>query len=189
MSRLAAALSIVIGLGATTSSRPAHAQTIHSGSRVRIWSSTPSIEGKVTIVSGARDDTLLFRDTPESEELSVAKHSLTRVDLSTSRGSPVLGTLAGVFFGAFVGTGVGSGVADMIAQHDRSTGRCGGDCAFDGFAAVEVGFVAGVISGGIIGNHVAGEKWERVVDPQQIRISLAARPHRGLGVAVTWPTR
>lgn len=190
MSRIATALSIVIGLSVAASAGTVNAQTIRWGAPVRIWSSTPVIEGRITALSGASDDTLRFRDNPESDEYSVARQSLTRVDLRTRHVSPVLGTFGGILVGGVVGAGAGFILGSLSVEHDRSVHQCpDGDCGLVMLGTIPLGFIAGAISGGIVGHHLAGDKWERVVDPQQIRVGFAARPHRGLGVAVTWPTQ
>ena len=141
------------------------------------------MKGKITAVSGARDDTLLLRDKPQSEEFSIAKNFLTRVDLSTRRGSPGLGTLGGALVGAVVGAGAGLGVGNLLTATGYERGN-----EFVAFNTTVLGLVVGGISGGIIGHRLARERWQRLTDPHQIRIALAA-PHRGLGVAVRWPTR
>ena len=141
---------------------------------------------RVTNVTGARDDTLLFRDNPSSQEFSVAKSALTRVDLSMRRGSPVVGTFSSVLLGGGVGIGAGLALGYAIVQHDRSTGNCpDGNCGLVLLYTLPLGFVAGAITGGIVGHHIARESWQHLPDPRQIRIAWAIRPHNGIGVGVT----
>src|SRR5881396_2158605 len=142
MSRFAGTCMFVLVVFASNVPVPLRAQTLHAGSRVRVWSSAPLIDGRVTTIASVRGDTVVFRDNPSGEELTVANTALTRVDLSVRRGSPIVGTVGGVLVGMIVG--VAAGIAPVI-------GNCPDlGCGPILSTSVPLGFLLGAMVGGVV---------------------------------------
>jgi hypothetical protein len=154
------AASVILGVPCGVS-----AQNIPSGSTVRIWSSTPPLEGHVTTVIGAAGDTLRFRDRHNSKPFLVTANAVTRIDVAKSQSG-----LTRFMYGALIGGAAGAALGVRHAfMHDERPAA---------LLAVPLGWVAGVIGGAAIGSAVPSRRsWRRVEDPRQIRIVISATGH------------
>jgi hypothetical protein len=166
---------LILSLGSLLAVSPAataggegHAVLV-PGMRVRI--EAPGLaarEGTGTINSVG--DTSILLDVPgRAEPVSVTRAEITRLQVSSSRGSRLAHALVGAAIGAIGGV--------IVANHD------GGQYHFPGTTAA-VGVAAALVGAGIGSAFPAGEHW-RDLPAARYRVALVPSGGSGLGLAVS----
>lgn len=174
MSCLRAALPVII-LAASSVSAIAEAQSLPTGSRVRVWSSDVLPPGRETTVTGARGDTVLFSNPRAKSEIAIARETFSRIDVRVRRGSPALRTVGGVVLGTLGGILVGAALGKISVSNARASNNCpDGDCGFVYLTTLPLGALGGGIAGGLVGHHTA-HFWRRLSNPQQVDVVPALK--------------
>ncbi len=122
----------------------------------------------------------------KGDTLAVPQDFVTKLELSTGRGSTTEHARAGAIGGFFVGSAIGIAIAAVTAPEEGcggfGPGSNKGSCLVYGWV---LGFSGGTLIGGVIGSVIPGDRWADV-PLDRVRVSLG--PQRdgrfGLGASV-----
>ncbi len=122
----------------------------------------------------------------KGDTLAVPQDLVTKLELSTGRGSTAEHQRAGAIAGFFVGSAIGIAIAAATAPEEGcggfGPGSSKGSCLVYGWV---LGFSGGTLIGGVIGSVIPGDRW---ADVRLDRFRVSLGPQRdgrfGFGASV-----
>jgi hypothetical protein len=139
------------------------------GMRVRIAAPGLAASDGTGTINSVGDKAILLDVPGRAEPVTVTRAEITRLQVSSSRGSRLAHALVGAAIGAIGGV--------IVANHDTSQWRYPGTTAAAGVAAALVG-------AGIGSAFPAGEHWVDL-PAARYRVALVPSPGSGFGLAVS----
>jgi hypothetical protein len=129
------------------------------------------------------DEKTLILERPRQSPMLVPRAAISRLDVRRRESKKGLGFAVGLVGGAAIGYAIGAATSGPGCE--------GGETGLEHLCSLDdlgkpVGLILGGAAGAVLGLVAApGAKWERDVTLGRVRVGIAPRRHRGIGLSLS----